>query len=69
MGTHSLTTAQQEVVMQVIHAEHLRIAGDTVAESEALDVLEELCDHLTLDELFTALRHVMSVIQQKVTTH
>ncbi len=69
MGTQKLTPAQEEVVMQVIYAERLRITGDTVAESEALKLLEELCDDLTLDELFTALGHVASALQQKITTH
>jgi hypothetical protein len=59
----------EEVVTQVIYAEKLRVEGNTVAESEALDQLEVLCDNLTIDELFVALRHVLLALKQKIRSH
>lgn len=69
MDSHKLTPEMEEVVTQVIYAEKLRVEGNTVAESEALDQLDELCDNLTLDELFVALRHVLVALQQKIRSH
>lgn len=69
MDRNTLTPEMEEVVTQVIYAEKLRIEGDHTAESEALDQLEVLCDSLTLDELFVALRHVMFALQQKIRSH
>lgn len=59
----------EEVIDAVLHAECLRVSGDHVAESEALDQLELLCDDLTLDELFIALKHVIVALQQKMRKH
>lgn len=69
MNPKELTPEMEEVVTQVIYAEKLRVEGDHVAESDALDQLELLCDKLTLDELFVALRHVMVALQQKIRSH
>jgi len=69
MDSHKLTPEMEEVVTQVIYAEKLRVEGNTVAESEALDQLDVLCDNLTLDELFVALRHVLVALQQKIRSH
>lgn len=66
---NKLTTEMKEVVIQVANAERLRIAGDVGGENEALDLLEQLCDELSLDDLFIALRHVASVMSQKASTH
>lgn len=69
MESTKLTPDMEEVVTQVIYAEKLRVEGNVAAESEALDELELLCDKLTLDELFVALRHVMAALQQKIRSH
>jgi hypothetical protein len=69
MDLGTLTPEQEEVVTQVIYAEKLRVEGDHIAESDALDQLELLCDNLTLDELLVALRHVMVALQQKIRSH
>jgi len=69
MNSHELTPEMEEVVTQVIYAEKLRVEGNTVAESEALDQLDVLCDNLTLDELFVALRHVLVALKQKIRSH
>jgi hypothetical protein len=69
MDQQPLTPEMEEVVTQVIYAEKLRVEGDHVAESEALDQLELLCDNLTLDELLVALRHVTVALQQKIRSH
>ena len=69
MDLHKLTPEMEEVVTQVIYAEKLRVEGNTVAESEALDQLDVLCDNLTLDELFVALRHVLVALKQKIRSH
>jgi len=64
-----LTPGMKAVVTQMLQAEYLRTAGDHVAENAALAELEDLCDTLSLSELFVALRHVATTLQQKVVTH